>query len=60
MSDHIDPSELRESTKESVAKIRDMTDDLRAVIEHEDRVVGDLIKQQALHDKELSEAESKP
>jgi hypothetical protein len=41
----LDPAEITERTKESVAKIREMADELRTVIEYEDRVAGDLMKQ---------------
>lgn len=45
MPDEVDPASIVESNKESVAKIREMTDDLRAVLDHEKRIAGDLLEQ---------------
>jgi hypothetical protein len=39
-----DASLLADQTSHAVSKIRDMTDDLRAVLEHEERVAGDLMR----------------
>jgi hypothetical protein len=39
-----DSSVLADQTREAVAKIRGMTDDLKAVLEHEERIAGDLMR----------------
>jgi hypothetical protein len=40
----IDSSVLAHQTREAVCKIREMTDDLKAVLEHEERIAGDLMR----------------
>lgn len=42
--DDPDPQKIVEKSKESLSKIRQMTDELRAVMEHEQRVAGDILR----------------
>ena len=44
-SHQIDHAVLRETAKQSVQKMKELTAALRAVIEHEQRVAGDLLGQ---------------
>jgi len=52
MADEIDPAVLQERSRESVAKIKEMTDDLRSVLLHERHIAGDLL--QSVEDKDDS------
>jgi signal transduction histidine kinase len=42
MAEDPDPSKMLEDARESIAKVRDLTDDLRAVMEHEQGVVDQI------------------
>ena len=39
LTDEFDPDELVESSRESVAKVRDLVNDLRSIEEHEKNVL---------------------
>ena len=42
MAEDPDPTKMLEDARASIAKVRDLTDDLRAVIEHENAVVDQI------------------
>jgi hypothetical protein len=49
MQDHAekpgpDLTQISEQTKEVVARVRGMAEELRTVLEHEERVAGDLLR----------------
>ena len=45
MAEDPDPSKMLEEARESIAKVRDLTEDLRAVIEHEKTIVDQISRE---------------
>lgn len=44
MAQELDPKQVIEQTREAVSRMREMTDDLRAIMDHETMVAGDLMR----------------